>query len=220
MKNIYLLIFLLLVFFEANSQQKFVKYQTFDEYKMQGIKEKRIKYPCVYIKENGDTIFVRKSYDKNIITYIKKPDFWYTKLKIEEKSTFTDRYRVCEKFIYNDTIIEYEYIKKNDGKIFGITIFVHTKTDYLQLNLSDTDINNSSNVYKQIKKLVNNYKDFFPLYVSGKYQPRDYIFYSKHIDKNILTIYEVNEQGRTHVASKKMNTLGEFDNKGLIAWWY
>ena len=116
MKYIYLLIFIWVACFEANCQPKFVKYQTFDEYKMQGIKEKRIKYPCVYIKENGDTIFVRKSYDTNIITYIKKQDFWYAKLKIEEKTSFTDRYRVCERFIYNDTIIDYEYIKKTMGK--------------------------------------------------------------------------------------------------------
>lgn len=217
MKNIYLLIFLWVVFSEANCQPKFVKYQSFDEYKMQGIKEKRIKYPCVYIKENGDTMFVRKSYDKNIITYIKKQDYWYTKLII---ISFVKVSRICERFICNDTIIDYEYIKNNNGEIFGCYIFVHTKTSCVVLAVSKTAINHTEDLFQQIKKLVNNYKDFFPLYVPGKYQPRDHIFYSKHIDKNILTIYEVNEQGRTYVASKKMNTLGEFDNKGLIAWWY
>ena len=217
MKYIYLLIFILVACFEANSQPKFVKYQTFDEYKMQGIKDKRIKYPCVYIKENGDTIFVRKSYDKNIITYIKKPDYWYTKQIIR---SFVKVSRICERFIYNDTIIDYEYIKNNNGEIFGCYIFVHTKTSCLVLTLSKTDINHTEDVFKQIKKLINNYKDFFPLYSTKEHQPRFYEFYLKHIDKNILTIYEVNEQGRTYVASKKMNHLGEFDNKGLIAWWY
>lgn len=220
MKNIYLLILLWVVLFEANCQQKFVKYQSFDEYKMQGIKDKRIKYPCVYIKENGDTMFVRKSYDKNIITYTKKQDYWYAKLRIEERSTFTDRYRVCERFIYNNTIIDFVYIQKNNGKTFDYDIYVHTKIDCLHLKLSVTDIDNSADLFKQIKKIINNYKDFFPLYSTKEHQPRFYEYYLKYVDKNILTIYEVNEQGKTHVASKKMNNLGEFDNKGLIAWWY
>ena len=44
---------------------QFVRYQTFDEYKMEGITNKRIRRPCVFIKWESDTIFVIKSNDKD-----------------------------------------------------------------------------------------------------------------------------------------------------------
>jgi hypothetical protein len=44
--------------------------------------------------------------------------------------------------------------------------------------------------------------------------------YEKHTEGNTLSIYEINGKNKKYVASKQMNSLGEFDNKGILAWWY
>ncbi|MGI6291823.1 MAG: hypothetical protein ACOXZH_05330 [Bacteroidales bacterium] len=66
---------------------------------------------------------------------------------------------------------------------------------------------------------MTNYKEIFPYYSPGS-QPRWYTMYEKHTEGNTLSIYEINGKNKKYVASKQMNSLGEFDNKGILAWWY
>jgi hypothetical protein len=187
---------------------------------MEGIGDGNIKRPYVLVKKEFDTISVIKSNDRGkIIKYINQGDYWYTILQIEEKSSFLDRHRICEKFISNDTVIEYEYILKNNLKRFDQNIFVHTKKDCVILVIQDNDIKNFDAPYNEIKKFVINYKEIFPLYSPG-YQPRCHNIFEKHIDGKVLSIYEIDDVSRAFISSKKMNSLGEFDNKGMLAWWW
>ncbi len=218
-----------MLFFQMKGQNGYVKYQTFDEYKMEGVGNKKIQCPYVLVKKEADTIFVIKSNDREKkIKYINKGDYWYTKLQIEEELPFLET--ICEKFIYNDTIIEYEYfyihkagyltdslkrsnLRRNSG------IYIHTKKDCLILSIARDDIKNYDNPFNEIKELVTNYKEIFPYYSPG-FQPRWYTMYEKHTEGNTLSIYEINGKNKKYVASKQMNSLGEFDNKGILAWWY
>jgi hypothetical protein len=61
MKIACLSIMLLVLSFQMKGQKDYVKYQTFDEYKMEGVGEGKIKRPYVLVKKEVDTIFVIKS---------------------------------------------------------------------------------------------------------------------------------------------------------------
>jgi hypothetical protein len=214
--------------FQIKGQNSYVKYQTFDEYKMEGIKDEKIKRPYVLVKKEFDTISVIKSNDKEkTIKYINRGNYWHTVLQIKEKWFFLET--ICEKFIYNDTVIEYKYQYKHPIDYFSDSlkrcnqrsncgIYVHTKNNCLDLVIQNSDITNYDAPFKEIKEFVINYKEIFPLY-SSKYQPRYYSIFEKHIEQNILSIYELDGDNKKFVASKKMNSLGEFDNKGILMWW-
>lgn len=215
--------------FQMKGQNGYVKYQTFDEYKLMGIGHSDIRDPYVLVKKEADTIFVIKSNDsEKTIKYVNKGDYWHTILQIEEELPFFER--ICEKFIYNDTIIEYEYLyihktgyltdslkRSNQRRNSGI--YIHTKKDCLILSIAKDDIKNYDDPFNEIKELVINYKEIFPYYSPGS-QTRWHTKYEKHIEWNTLSIYEINGENKEYVASKQMNNLGEFDNKGILAWWY
>lgn len=224
-KIVYLLIILSVLSVQVKGQNDYVKYQTFDEYKLEGIGEKKIKRPYVLVKRENDTIFVVKSNDrKNVIKYVNRGDYWHTILQIEERWPILDTF--CEKFIYNDTVAEYIYqYWYNYGHLIDSPerinkgIYVHTKRICIALTIQGDDIKNLNNPYNEIKQFVVNYKEIFPLF-SPEYQPRWYSIYEKHIAGNRLYIYEMKGVNREFTASKKINSLGEFDNKGLISWWF
>jgi hypothetical protein len=215
-----------MLLFQTNGQDGYVKYQTFDEYKMEGIGNEKIKRPYVLVKKESDTVFVIKSNDrKKTIKYVNRGDYWHTKRVIKEtasKHVFHFSGKVCpcslikefcEKFIYNDTIVEYNYyydlgIKDSLNRHFK-NIYMHTKKDCIVLGI---DITNYNAPFSQIKDIATNYKDMLPLgwlYV-----------YEKQINGNVLSIYEIDGKGKKFIKSKKMNSLGEFGNEGILAWWY
>jgi len=218
----------------------YVKYQTFDEYRLEGVGNPNIKCPYVFVKKEFDTIFVIKSNErKKVITYINRGNYWYSKSIIEVKPpsfAFGRQYKldmtptVYEKFIYNDTVIEYryqyhhQYKKTENGYLIDSLkrtnrgIFVHTKKDCIILSIQYNDIKNYDDPFKEIKEFVTNYKEIFPLYSPG-YQPRCFSMYEKQIKGNVFSVYEVDGINRKFVKSKKMNSLGEFDNKGMLMWW-
>ncbi|MDR1792047.1 MAG: hypothetical protein LBR36_01185 [Bacteroidales bacterium] len=223
---------------------------------MAGIETKKIKRPYVLVKEENDTIFVKKSNDKRkVIKYVNKGDYWYTKLQIKEGLHSLNEF--CEKFICKDTVIEYLYLLKFiynscfdtiskykkllkidlnnldslikykellgiDFKRLNDAICIHTRQECIYLVIQDTDIQYHDNPFTEIKEFARNYQEIFPPYYphSSEYKPRFYVVYEKHIEKNIFSIYEiVGEDKKQFAVSKKMNSLGEFDNKGMLYWW-
>ena len=52
--------------FQMKGQNGYVKYQTFDEYKLMGIGHSDIRDPYVLVKKEADTIFVIKSNDLSL----------------------------------------------------------------------------------------------------------------------------------------------------------
>lgn len=223
-----IIILLLFTSFQMNGQKGYVKYQTFNEYKMEGVGVEKIKRPYVLVKKEFDTMSVIKSNDrKKIIKYVNRGDYWHTILQMESKWSIIETF--CEKFIYNDTVIEYKYQywhqygylvdnSKRSNQRINRGIYVHTKNNCIELTIQDSDITNYDNPYNEIKEFVTNYKEIFPLY-SPKYQPRCYSIIEKHIEDNILSIYEIEKENKRLVSSKKMNSLGEFDNDGMLRWW-
>ena len=228
------LIMLYMLSFHLKGQTDYVKYQTFDEYKMEGVGyDKKIKRPYVFVKKEVDTISVIKSNDRDkVIKYVNRGDYWHTIFQIAEKLSYIET--ICEKFIYNDTVIEYKYkyshqygylcagiidSSKRSNQRYHCDIFVHTKKDCLILSIQSNDIKNYDAPFSEIKEFVINHNEIFPLY-SPDYQLRWYSIYKKQVKDNILSIYEVDSTNKEFVSSKKMNSLGEFDNNGTMAWWW
>jgi hypothetical protein len=168
---------LLVLPFQTKGQGDYIRYQTFDEYKMEGVGDKKIKRPYVLVKKEFDTISVIKSNDKeNVIKYVSHGNYWYTILQIKERLYYLETF--CEKFIYNDTVIEYKYqykhqydylidSSKRSNQRSMCRIFVHTKKDCIVLSIQDNDIKNYDDPFNEINEFVINYKEFFPLYSPG-----------------------------------------------------
>jgi len=230
-------LFFVIFSFQMKGQDGYVRYQTFDEYKMEGVGAEKIKRPYVLVKKENDTIFVKKIVKKKgknrcnctvkEIKYINKGDYWHTTIRPESKRTLIARPRPCipifyEKFIFNDTIVEYQYSLKyglKEVRRVAQYIHIHTKKDCVILSLQDNDIKNYGNPYNEVKEFVINYKEIFPLYSSG-YQPRYYTIFEKQIEGNIFSIYIIDGENKRFFSSKEMNSLGEYDNKGRLAWWW
>jgi len=212
-----------------------MKYQTFDEYKLEGVSTIKIKKPYVFVKKTIDTIFVIKSNNsKDTIKYIKKGSYWYCKLEIKEKRTLLDKLfnnkmykflkitEFCEKFIYCDTVIEYTYRENVKSEIIDNAIYVNTKQNCIELAVQKDDFKNQKNLYDGLKEFILYYKTIFPFYSTlPEYQPRWRNLFEKKIEGNTLFIYKINIKNEKELfLSKKINSLGEFDNNGMLAWWF
>jgi len=205
---------------DMKESKEYVKYQTLDEYKLMGVECSDIKAPYVLAKKMLDTIFVIKSNNsEKVIQYINKGAYWHSKSIIYVDTIPLAKQKldptVYEKFIFNDTVVEYKYSLKENLEKSQQRIFVHTKKNCIVLIIQDDDIKNQDDPYNEIKEFVANYKTIFPLYTPG-YQPRCYSIYKKRIKGNVLYIYRDNRC----VSSKEMNSLGEFDSNGTLAWWW
>lgn len=104
----------------------YVKYDTFDEWTMQGVGDCNSAI-FVYVKKINDTISVYKSTDiKFEYRYIKQGNYWYSRTIFDEsvithnldvksyKMTDPPYARVYDRFIFNDSIIE--YVSKYSGE--------------------------------------------------------------------------------------------------------
>ena len=184
---------------------------------MEGIANKRIKRPCVFIKRESDTIFVIKSNDKdNVIKYINRGSYWHAVIQIKEPcSCMGMDKRICEKFIYNDTVVEYEYILKVNNERHALRIAVNTKDKCVILHLKSNEMEEKFATFDEIMEIINKYKNN-----SYSYPPLcPPEIFEKHIENNIFSVYLINEEDKNFIKSKKLNHLGEFDNKGSLVWW-
>jgi hypothetical protein len=106
----------------------YVKYQTFDEYKLEGVGNFNIQHPYVLVKKEIDTIFVIKSNDKrNIIKYINKGEFWFYQ-ETEKPQKGCCHKALLKKFITNDTIFIFSYFQAS-LRITTSTIIIERKED-------------------------------------------------------------------------------------------
>lgn len=228
MKTINILYLLLLVITSIMSCQMsnfkgYDKYQTFNEFDLKGVNSPKLQSPFIFLKRESDTIFVIKSNKKDeIIEYVNKGEYWYRSFKIEEKPTIEERflgrqYKIdrtpisCEKFIFNDTIIEYTYFIEESNKRSNSSIYVKTKDSILNLVIQDDDIKNINNPYNEIINFVRAYKKLFPYNDNQTYQPRFYYLFEKQIIGDTLYLYETKEIDKKLQYSIRLNSMGEFD---------
>lgn len=227
MKTIYLSnVLLLVVMFLLSCQMKdlngYDKCQTFNEFELKGVNSPNLQPPFIFLKKESDTIFVIKSNKKDeTIKYVNKGRYWYSSTKLEEKPTFEERFfgvrlkierfpQICEKYIFNDTIIEYVYLIGDKSQRFMQNIYVKTKNSILYLSIQDDDIKNTDDPYMEIINFVHNYKALF-LYYTFDYQPIYYRFFEKQISGGTFCLYEINGGKKKLQYSIKLNSLGEFD---------
>lgn len=214
-----------LLFLGCNRLPKgYIKYQTFDEYKLKGVRygNAEIKEPFVGVKVEKDSISVLicESFKKQILLkYINYGDYWFNLKKIQEpyypelKLDTTPHY--TERFIYNDTIMEYGYDLKQGTKKIGEELDFKTKKNIISLVSSDGFPVDKSDKFYQLKRILINYKVDFKSYEPSIYQKRYYDILLKTLVKDTLFIYD----GVTTKSWKsgslrdvlKLNSLGEFN---------
>lgn len=228
MRTIYISNVLLLVAISLSSCQMrnfkgYDKYQTFNEFELKGVNSPKLQSPFIFLKRESDTIFVVKSNKKDeTIKYINMGKYWYTSMRTEEKPTFEERSlgaklkierlpQICEKFIFNDTIVEYVYLLQDETQRLSQEIYVKTKDSILNLVIQDDDIKNINNPYNEIINFVRAYKKLFPYNDNQTYQPRFYYLFEKQIIGDTLYLSETKEIDKKKQYSIKLNSMGEFD---------
>lgn len=210
--------------FQEDSKKQF---KTFDEYKLEGIPftdTNRELY--VIVNKQKDSIKVQISDDlSNPVYYINQKGYWYSYTsKILETNGAVSAIECNEKYIYNDTILNYNYqiqTYNNITELGSDLIFVETKDRllYLFYDLEITKMirkNDSiDDKFKALKEIVDNYKDIFiPMkYPITVYPIRYYDSYLKVMNKDTLFIYSDRSANNSICLEKArlLNNLGEFD---------
>jgi len=221
--NISIIIFSICFFSSCNRIPKGYKsYQTFDEYLMKGVNDTNYVDPHVAIKAVKDTIFViiigDKESNNTPAKYIHYGNYWYSKLKDQPnypKNCGCDTTpNIRERFIFNDTIMEYSYNFK-DGKKSLEELSFQTKKKVLILSDSCNIVLGNGILYQELKRPIVNYRERYELYRSTpKYQKRFYDLYRKQIHNDTLYLYEdignmLYKYGAV-ARKKKLSSLGEF----------
>ena len=204
----------------------YVKYQTFDEYRLEGVGNSNIRKPYVLVKKELDTISVIKSNDRgNIIKYINMGEFWFYQEPEENSQQGGILYKMAltkgivkdtyKKFIANDTIFIFAYFPTLSQQItsHGNGIIIKTKEENTVICNYKIIFDNNDNLYKNIRNIVSNYKDILPYAEKGKIFPNGYYKTSIKVFKDtFLHLYDSKDTNEpTNVY--KLNSLGEFDFK-------
>jgi hypothetical protein len=146
---------------QVDNMKGYVKYQTFNEYKLEGVNSSHIKNPYVFVKKELDTVFVIKSNDRrSVMTYINKGEYWFYQEPEEIQKGFIDKVlsksiwkifshpkgvdkTLSKKFITNDTIFIFSYLimPGTDRGITDAGIIIETpETETIKLFLKMTMI--------------------------------------------------------------------------------
>ena len=217
--------------FVFNKQNVPQKFKTFDEYKMKGIPfDSSYNQTYVIVLEKKDTIQVQISTDSiNIKSYVYKKDHWFSKSSkyIDHSDNSGRKVRVNEyneKYIYNDTIIHYNYmVDVYEDSIYFNSDYIILETPNRKFYFSYDNLITKM-IYEQkderhkftlLKKIVKNYEDIFicknyPIIV---YPIRSYSSYKKVIIDDTLFLYSENCHNDVKILDDKriLNSLGEFD---------
>ncbi len=195
-------------------------YQTFNEYKLQGIGTTNIKSPYVYVRDEKNAIYVIKSNENQIIKYLKKRDYWYIHWKMKNdvdsdcKCGLVQSWDVCERFIFNDTIMDYNYNLDKDNeskKISRLTLAVRVRTEKKEMLLTPLfKIKNLDNPFPELKFFVENYKKIYTPDSYTNYRKSMFIEVGKEIKNDTLYSYK-KEGDLTRIQYIKLNSMGEYD---------
>ncbi|MCL2131017.1 MAG: hypothetical protein FWH36_00960 [Lentimicrobiaceae bacterium] len=151
------LILLLFTSFQMKDNKEYVKYQTFDEYKLKGVGRFNIKEPYVLVKKELDTIFVIKSNDRsNVLKYINKGEFWYHQVPEEPQDDGITK-SISKKFITNDTMFVFNHFPMPWSTF--TTIVIETKKEVTVIEGCEILFDNEENVFKKIQNIASNYKN-------------------------------------------------------------
>jgi len=205
----------------------YTKYQTFDEYTLSGIKQNgTLKSPFVAIKRTSDSISVLV-YDQSKVVerhlYQKKNSYWFSikreqiDPKIAETCKCDTTPRYIEKFIYNDTILEYTYsVNGEDNKSLDL-LSVYTKNNNIYISPEKFNISENRK-FDQFKDVVKNYNVKYPYFKPGTIQKSFYETKYKFFKGDTLFIYEKNGNPNYKIGCLRsaaiLNSLGEYGGIG------
>jgi len=198
MKVFLVLIFLSLVLVSCNSfKNGSIDFKTFDEYSLKGIDsisdiEKSKGY--ISIKRYPDSILVRAFYPNSdtweITEYFNKKDYWCSKQKItnlEREEGEAGWFNHKQKFVFNDTILEYEYTNRDSIVMFQcLTVSTRKDKFIVFITPQDTAISGTFESLKEIA--MNPYK--FDYTLEADSTKISYLHYTKVIKGDTLFVYE------------------------------
>lgn len=191
-------------------------FQTFNEYRLKGVGTTNIQYPYVYVNEGKEIIYVIKSNESSIIKYNKKGNYWYCRWQYKNDcdNPTTQSWRVYERFIFNDTIIDYNYYLEQDNeskKISRSTLAYLVRTENIIMQLAPVyKIKNVNNPFSELKWLIENYKKIYSSKLYANYRQNLCVEAEKEIKNDTLFTYgEKSNKIKTEFV--KLNSMGEFD---------
>lgn len=212
----------------SKHNDKYQIYQTFDEYKLEGVKptEGKLRVPYVKISRNDSLIIVILCYEgkepDKYLFYHNKGKFWYNinKDQVDPKLYFTTLCdtvpRFTERYIFNDTIMEYGYDLEQLYKMSSKTLIFKTKRNKIYIDLpSEFKIGNILR-FEKLKSEVIEYKNIYLNQGNKKVETdKDYCLYDKVRRGDTLYMYEmfntdeIDPSFRYEV--RLYNSLGEID---------
>lgn len=208
-------------------------YATFDEMSMCGV-GKPSDSLYVSVKQDDNVISVIRSDDKdNTIKYILIDGTWYNyqafdlhKMSpdyrfFQSEKSFPSSY---DRYLFNDTIIEYEKIFGKNGRINSRQISLKTNKDYYLIYLNcKYDTINEFNKLNSLLRIIKTFKNRPNLNKVNRWvgegEEYGYLTFQKLIKGDSIS-YVSETQKNIIVMSWKLNSLGEYGLKpGLdIAW--
>ena len=198
---------------------KFLSYQTFNEFKMRGVGKPKMT-PFVYVKKTRDTIIVIPSNDmSNVKVYYRQGNRWYNHINLElwkkgqpiTKSSLEEPARTYDRICGNDTILEYQCNYLGDVKYKQFYI----KTPKMCVNIKlikELDfVNGGNTVYNEMLKFVHMFnherEKLLMQHGQSKYDKRKIYCYSLQ-EKAHTFVYQCIEMNETLYFSK--TSLGLF----------
>lgn len=229
--GIFLLCFMAL--FYSCEPHEYKMYATFDEMSMCGV-GKPTDSLYVSVKQDDNVISVIRSDDKdNTIEYVLIDGIWYNYQAFDLHKMSPDyRFfqsekgfpRSYDRYLFNDTIIEYEKIFGKNGRINSRQISLKTKKDYYLIYLNcKYDTINEFNKLNSLLRIIKTFKNRPNLNKVNRWvgegEEYGYLTFKKLI-KGDSIFYVSETQKNIIVMSWKLNSLGEYGLKpGLdIAW--
>lgn len=206
-------------------------YRTFDEYTLKGVGQSvdKLKKPFIAAKFGKDKISVLvfdKNGDVRQFEYNDNGDYWHTlykiQLKYDPKNVCDTTPLVIEKFIFDDTIMVYQYYydsNKSNKKKGDEFLYLITKRNCVWLSDTSQLIIDSADMYKSLKKNFVDYQNSYARWdFRVGYQPRTYVLYNKEYRGDTMFIYERDEKRNKTLSTdyRIFDNLGEY---GIMTGW-
>ncbi|NDV67888.1 hypothetical protein [Dysgonomonas sp. 25] len=231
MKRLLILILILYGILNYNKNipnTDYVKYKTFDEYSMQGVEGNISEGDYfVSIKEIEDSIIVISSlaneFGQDRYVYIDKGNYWYSQNVtrvpyIENCACDTTITSYHHKYIYNDTIISYNYALVNKTKqALNVSLQIKTRYTIISIDLSNRFDQDSEDLFLYFKHIAKEYNILYQNRRSDDYyEANHYTYYNKRMNGDTLFVYEKDLQHSEYQLGclydvRILNSLGEFD---------
>lgn len=192
MNKVLIMKLLLLVSCSSGTLEGYEHYYGFNEYKLNGINKIKnfdsYEGKYVSVKKQKDTVRVFIN-DGNktgkLIEYINKLDYWFSQEIVTPDSDPTTK-NITKKFIYNDTIMVFDYAVVSGDIVAPNLSFITTKDEW---SFSGAELKKEGDSgFLILKNYINNKNKYS--YCNGLKQAICYKYFYKEVKGDTLFIYE------------------------------